>query len=72
MSVHHSPKSGKLTSGSGSGSQPDLRTYFENMNTTAFKRKYPDYGLEWKADLKSFKTDIMSFFAEFANTQKLI
>lgn len=61
-----SPNSGQTTSGSGSGSTPDLRT-LGNYNFTLRKRKYE---CDCADLLVEFRKDIMSFFQEFTNTQQ--
>lgn len=76
MSVQRSPP-GLGTSGSGGGSQPNLSSLAQDdgpsrgdIFITQRKRKQPDTDSEYKEELNSFKTEIMSFFKEFAKSQK--
>lgn len=64
MSVHRSPISGQLASGS--GSHPDLYSLTKEENVTQRKRKHD---FDYASQLCDFRKEIMSFFKEFANNQ---
>lgn len=71
MSVLRSQKSGNLTGGSGSASEPDLTSpKRDDAFVNQRKRKLPDPDYDVKAELSSFRNEIMSFFMEFGITQK--
>lgn len=67
----HSPKSSGFMSGSGSVSQPDLSTPTrDEMYVSQRKRKLPNIDVDVTAELGLFRQEIMSFFKEFAISQK--
>lgn len=70
MSVQRSPISGRSISGSGSGSTPDLRILEDTPKITHRKRKQPDSDCDHATQLADFRTEIMSFFKEFAKSQQ--
>lgn len=66
MSVQRSPKSG-----SGSGSQPDLRDLKKDESFINIrKRKQPDQENDFAKQLVDFRKEMMSFFKDFATSQK--
>lgn len=73
MSLQRTPPRTTLISesGGGSGSVPNLSTYgddsFTNINFR--KRKERSEEQEYKKDFEIFRSEIMSFFKEFAKTQ---
>lgn len=71
MSVHRSPKSGKLGRDDGGGSSPDLHTPTCEETFISRKRNRPDLDVDIiKSELDSFRKEIMCFFKEFAKSQK--
>ncbi|CAB3252869.1 unnamed protein product [Arctia plantaginis] len=70
MSLLRSPEGSKSTSVSRYGSSPDLRKLdaMPSINITHRKRKQPEN--EYLTQFEDFRSEIMTFFKEFAKTQQ--